>query len=168
MVVVGLILILGGLISAIAGIMLNFDPISVGMSYLSGRGTNPGTPWVAGGVAAVFFGIAVFVVDNFRNKKEKSDIQGGVRVISGIIAIIALGVILLAGGSLLIFIGVQLNNAFNHAWDLFISYLSVASVDSSSGALFIITGAIAGVIGICFMVIGILEAVKMTKHKTGL
>jgi len=86
-------------------------------------------------------------------------------MISGIIALIVIGFMFIAGGGILICIGIQINNAFNHAWDLFISYLSFASAGPDSGNVFIIIGSAAGALGICFMIIGILEAVKITKKK---
>ena len=167
MLVLGVTLIICGIVSSCAGIVANNDPISVGLSYLSGRGSNPGLIWIIAGITALAAGTAVLIVKKIANSKETPAGRKGVKMISGIISLIALGFLFIAAGSMLVFIGMQINNAFNHAWDLFLSYLSVASIDSNSGTVFMIIGIIVGIIGICFMVIGILEAMKVNKAKPG-
>ena len=164
MLVLGIVLVIGGLISSIVGIMLNCDPVTLGLRYLAGDGGNPGAVWIIGGIVATVLGVALLVIFAKKNNSLEQKKPGEGRMISGIIAIIALGFLFLVGGSVLIFIGIQLNNVFKHAWDLILSYFMLDSSNSNIGTVLIIVGIVIGLIGIGFMVIGILEAVKRKRR----
>ena len=166
MTAIGVVFIVGGLISFITGIILNNNPISVGMDYLVGGNGRPGTTWNVAGIIAVVLGIVLLVVVTEKsNSKQK---QGEATMISGIIAIIALGVLLTIGGSVLIFIGMQIDNAFRHAWDFFASYWSLESSGVNSSSTWLIIGAVVALVGVVFIVIGIVEAVKKKNPRSGI
>ena len=157
----GIVLVIGGYISLLAGIILNIDPISVGLNYLSGGAGNPGLMWIVAGVGVLILGAALLILTKENNSYGRKETV----MISGVISIITLGALFIAAGGVLVFLGIQLNNALRHAWDLIMtywSYGSFGSIDSNSGAalVFICSGAIIALIGIAFVAIGIIEAKK--------
>ena len=162
----GLFFVAVGFISLIIGVMLNINPISVGSNYLSGGNGNPGSIWIIAGIAATMLGVVLLVA--VKMKKKGSQKRRETIMVSGIISIITLGVLFIAGGSAFVFFGILTDNAFRNAWDSIVSYWSFGSYrqnGSNPGAIWIIIGIVVTLIGVAFIVIGIIEAVyKRTPH----
>ena len=163
-----IILIISGIVALMIGLIINNDPISLGLSYLAGNKSRPGTIWIVVASVSIMLGIGLVIRYWRKLPSNNSDfscessslLRWETGTVSGIIAIITLGTLLIAGGSVFIFIGIQLNNAFRHAWDFFTSYWSFGFGGSDPGKICVIIGVVAALIGISFIVIGILEAVK--------
>ena len=151
------IFIVGGLISVLVGVILNIDPISLGISHLLGRGGSPGASWIILGFYVIALGIIILIAITRNNDGEKI-------MISGIISIITLGILFLIAGGTAIFIGIQLDNALRHAWDYFTSYWTFGASETYPGTIFFIAGIAASLIGIAFIVIGILEATSAARR----
>ena len=66
----GIILIVLGALLAVLGIAVNNTPDAQLLSFISGNGTNPGTPLIIIGVLLIVGGIALVI---FAGKKKKKD-----------------------------------------------------------------------------------------------
>ena len=168
MTVLGLVFSIGGYITILAGMLLNIDPITVGVNYLSGGSGMPGTIYVMIGTAALIIGVISLAVTARKNEKSKQRRKNV--MISGIVSVIVLGVIFISGGLITTFLGIQVNNAFSNAWDLITSYFSFGpygTFGSNISTVFLVIGIFMTLIGITMVTLGVLEAVKFRSRISG-
>lgn len=69
MVIIGIILMVAGAISAIYGVTQNSSLEAQLVSFLSSGSVNPGTPWIVIGVIALLVGLVLLIM-GLRKKKN--------------------------------------------------------------------------------------------------